>query len=129
MALLYANFRLFRIPLIYLPYANVPEEKSRQSGFLMPEISKSSIKGTILGDAYYWAPTSWADAMLGAQLFTLAGLGTEWRHSHAAVGKYHAVGELLWRGGPARGGRPLAEHQTEYQAGRAAGTWRRISIS
>ena len=72
-ALLNANFRLFHIPLIYLPYANVPEEKSRQSGFLMPEISKSSIKGTILGDAYYWAPTSWADAMLGAQLFTLRG--------------------------------------------------------
>jgi LPS-assembly protein len=72
-ALLYANFRLFRVPLIYLPYADVPEEKSRQSGFLMPEISKSSIKGTVLGDAYYWAPTSWADAMLGAQLFTLRG--------------------------------------------------------
>ena len=72
-ALLYANFRLFRIPLIYLPYANIPEEKSRQSGFLMPEISKSSIKGTIVGDAYYWAPTSWADTLVGAQLYTLRG--------------------------------------------------------
>jgi LPS-assembly protein len=72
-ALLNANFRLFRIPLIYLPYANVPNERSRQSGFLMPEISKSSIKGTILGDAYYWAPTSWADTTIGAQLLTLRG--------------------------------------------------------
>ena len=72
-ALLYTNFRLFHIPLIYLPYANVPNEKSRQSGFLMPEISKSSIKGTILGDAYYWAPTSWADTTLGAQYFSLRG--------------------------------------------------------
>jgi LPS-assembly protein len=72
-ALLYANFRIFHIPLIYLPYANVPEEKSRQSGFLLPEISKSSIKGTIVGDAYYWAPTSWADTTVGAQLLTLRG--------------------------------------------------------
>ena len=72
-ALLDANFRLLRIPLFYLPYANVPNEKSRQSGFLMPEISKSSIKGTILGDAYYWAPTSWADTTLGAQMLSLRG--------------------------------------------------------
>jgi LPS-assembly protein len=72
-ALLYADFRILHIPLIYLPYANVPEEKSRQSGFLLPEFSKSSIKGTILGDAYYWAPTSWADTTLGAQLLSARG--------------------------------------------------------
>jgi LPS-assembly protein len=72
-ALLYTNFRLFRIPLIYLPYADIPNEKSRQSGFIMPELSKSSIKGTILGDAYYWAPTSWADTTIGAQYLSLRG--------------------------------------------------------
>lgn len=72
-ALLYTNFRLFRIPLIYLPYADVPNEKSRQSGFLMPELSKSSINGTVLGDAYYWAPTNWTDTTLGAQYLSLRG--------------------------------------------------------
>jgi LPS-assembly protein len=72
-ALLYTDFRIFRIPLIYLPYADVPNEHSRQSGFLMPEISKSSIKGTILGDAYYWAPLSWADTTIGAQYLSLRG--------------------------------------------------------
>jgi len=72
-ALLDTDFRLFRIPLIYLPYADVPNEKSRQSGFLMPELSKSSIKGTLVGDAYYWAPVSWADATVGAQYLSLRG--------------------------------------------------------
>jgi LPS-assembly protein len=72
-ALLYTNFRLFRIPIIYLPYADVPNEKSRQSGFMMPELSKSSIKGTIIGDAYYWAPSSWADATGGLQYLSLRG--------------------------------------------------------
>jgi LPS-assembly protein len=72
-ALVNANFRLFRIPLVYLPYANVPEERSRQSGFLLPEISKSSIKGYIIGEAYYWAPVDWADTTIGAQLLSLRG--------------------------------------------------------
>ena len=51
-AILNANFRIFRVPLVYLPYVSLPaNEKLRQSGFLMPELGKSSIKGYIWGDA------------------------------------------------------------------------------
>jgi LPS-assembly protein len=73
-ALVNANFRLFRVPLIWVPYATTPAGKTvRQSGFLIPEISNSSHKGFILGDAYYWAPTPWMDATLGAQLLSRRG--------------------------------------------------------
>ena len=73
-ALVSANFRLFRVPLIWLPYATAPAgQKIRQSGFLLPDIGNSSIKGYIFGDAYYWAPTTWADATVGAQDFTKRG--------------------------------------------------------
>ena len=73
-ALVSANFRLFRVPLIWLPYATAPAgQKIRQSGFLLPDIGDSSIKGYIFGDAYYWAPTTWADATIGAQDFTKRG--------------------------------------------------------
>jgi LPS-assembly protein len=35
-----ANFRLLKVPLIYLPYASIPaSQKVRQSGFLLPEVA------------------------------------------------------------------------------------------
>jgi LPS-assembly protein len=73
-ALVNANFRLFQVPLIWLPYATAPAgQKIRQSGFLLPDIGNSSTKGYVFGDAYYWAPTTWADATIGAQDFTKRG--------------------------------------------------------
>jgi len=65
-ALVNANFRVFRVPLLYVPYASVPAGRNlRQSGFLLPEFSQTTIKGVVLGDAYYWAPRPWTDATLG----------------------------------------------------------------
>ncbi len=73
-ALLNANFRLFRIPLLYMPYATVPAGHNlRQSGFLLPEFSDTSVKGVVLGDAYYWAPNNWTDLSLGGAYLSLRG--------------------------------------------------------
>jgi LPS-assembly protein len=73
-ALVNANFRLFRVPLVWLPYASTPAgDKVRESGFLIPDIGQSSRKGFILGDAFYWAPTPWLDATLGAQYLSSRG--------------------------------------------------------
>ena len=71
-----ANFRLLKIPLIYLPYATIPaSQKVRQSGFLLPELADNSVNGFVLGDSYYWAPTDWMDAEVGAQYLSLRGWG------------------------------------------------------
>ena len=73
-ALVNANFRLFRIPLLYMPYASVPAgRKLRQSGFLVPEFSDTTLKGVVLGDAYYWAPKDWTDMTLGAEYLSRRG--------------------------------------------------------
>jgi LPS-assembly protein len=73
-ALINANFRLFRVPLIWLPYASAPAgRKVRASGVLIPDIGQSSRKGFILGDAFYLAPTSWMDATLGLQYMSRRG--------------------------------------------------------
>jgi LPS-assembly protein len=73
-ALVNANFRLFRVPLVWLPYATAPAgEKIRQTGILLPVISQSNSKGFILGDAIYLAPKPWLDATLGAELLTKRG--------------------------------------------------------
>jgi LPS-assembly protein len=70
MALVNANFRLFRVPLIWLPYADTPAgPKIRQSGFMVPVIGNSTAKGFVFGDAFYWAPLSWLDATVGGEYF------------------------------------------------------------
>jgi LPS-assembly protein len=74
MALVSANFRLFRVPLIWLPYATAPAgPKIRQSGLLIPIVGNSSSKGFVFGDAFYWAPTPWLDTTLGAELLSRRG--------------------------------------------------------
>ncbi|MGH9744440.1 MAG: LPS-assembly protein LptD, partial [Candidatus Acidiferrum sp.] len=73
-ALVNANFRLFRVPLVWLPYATAPAgEKIRQSGILLPVISQTNTKGFVFGDAIYLAPKPWLDATLGAELLSMRG--------------------------------------------------------
>jgi len=73
-ALVNANFRLLRVPLIWLPYATAPAgQRVRQSGFLIPDVGNSNRKGFILGDSFYWAPKSWFDATLGVQYLSKRG--------------------------------------------------------
>ena len=70
----HSNFRLFGIPIFYFPYAQHPVDKlGRQTGFLIPTIGQSSRKGTILGDAFYWAINRSMDATLGAEYFSHRG--------------------------------------------------------
>jgi LPS-assembly protein len=74
-ALINANFRLFRVPLIWLPYATAPAgRRVRQTGFLIPDIGQSSRKGFIFGDAFYLAPKPWMDATIGAQFMSRRGV-------------------------------------------------------
>jgi len=69
-----SNFLLHGIPILYFPFATHPVEKeSRQSGFLMPSIARSSTKGYVLGDAYYWAINRMMDATVGAEYMSLRG--------------------------------------------------------
>jgi len=65
-AMVNADFRMFRLPLFYFPYASLPAGRNlRKSGFLIPEFADTSVKGVVLGDGYYWAPKDWADLSLG----------------------------------------------------------------
>ncbi|HXH67498.1 MAG TPA: putative LPS assembly protein LptD, partial [Candidatus Limnocylindrales bacterium] len=73
-ALLNSNFRLFRVPLVWLPYATAPAgEHIRESGFLLPLIGNSNQKGFVIGDAFYWAPRTWFDTTLGFDYFSRRG--------------------------------------------------------
>jgi LPS-assembly protein len=67
------NFRVFSVPVLYLPWATLPAERRRDSGFLVPEIGRTSQKGNVLGDAFYWAPLDWLDATVGAEYYSARG--------------------------------------------------------
>ncbi len=69
-----SEFALHGFPVFYFPYATHPVEKeSRQSGFLMPSVGRSSVKGNIIGEGYYWAINRMMDANVGAEYFSLRG--------------------------------------------------------
>lgn len=69
-----ATFRLFYVPIVYLPRASLPVgHKLRQSGLLVPAATKSTTKGYVLGDSFYWAPADWMDATVGAQYLSKRG--------------------------------------------------------
>lgn len=73
-ALVNSNFRLYRVPLFWTPYATAPAgEHIRQSGFLLPVAGDSNSKGFIIGDAFYWAPYDWMDATAGFEYFSQRG--------------------------------------------------------
>jgi LPS-assembly protein len=69
-----STFLLHGLPIFYFPFATHPvERESRQSGFLMPSVARSSTKGNVVGDAYYWAINHMMDTTLGAEYFSLRG--------------------------------------------------------
>ncbi len=73
-AMVNADFRIFRLPLLYFPYASLPAGRSlRKSGLLIPEFADTSVKGVVLGEGYYWAPRGWSDISLGAAYLSLRG--------------------------------------------------------
>jgi len=67
-------FLVHGLPIFYFPFATHPvEPEVRKSGFLIPSISRSSIKGDVLGDSFYWAINRSLDATLGGEYFSMRG--------------------------------------------------------
>lgn len=116
-----ANFRLFSVPVIYLPYADLPiERRTRQSGFLIPEISRSTNKGFIFGDEFYWAPTEWLDTTVGVAILSRRGWSQTasfrarpWEGTRVDA-SYFAVED---RGVPQPGGGRIKQGGHEYHLG------------
>ncbi len=70
----HSTFRIEGVPVFYFPFATHPVEREpRQTGFLIPNIGRSSIKGTIFGDSIFWAINRSMDLTAGAEYFTRRG--------------------------------------------------------
>ena len=69
-----STFRIRGVPVFYFPFATHPVERlPRQTGFLIPSVGNSSIKGTIVGDSVFWAISRSMDLTAGAEYFTRRG--------------------------------------------------------
>jgi LPS-assembly protein len=70
----HSTFWLHGFPVFYFPYATHPVARDvRETGFLIPTIGRSSTKGNIVGDNFYWAINRSIDATVGAQYFSQRG--------------------------------------------------------
>ena len=121
-ALVHANFRLLRIPLIYTPYASLPAGRQvRQSGFTIPDISNATNKGLVIGESFYWAPMDWMDLELGAELYSQRGwsqsVDLRARPSETSTVLYRYFG-VRDRGLPRPNGRGASQsgHQSRFFA-------------
>jgi LPS-assembly protein len=70
----HSKFVLHGFPIFYFPYATHPVAREvRSTGFLVPTVGRSSTKGNIVGDSFYWAINPSMDATVGAEYFSLRG--------------------------------------------------------
>ena len=71
-----AKFRIKDIPIIPLPYVSIPIRKQdRSSGFLLPTIGYSKLKGLRLSTAYYQTLGRSADVTIRSDIYTSRGIG------------------------------------------------------
>ncbi|MGO8718449.1 MAG: LPS-assembly protein LptD [Acidobacteriaceae bacterium] len=84
-----ANFRALGYPILYLPYVTHGiDTSSRQSGFLIPALEVgSSIKGTVIGEQYYWVISRSADLTVGFQYYSLRGWEQNAEFRYRGLGK------------------------------------------
>lgn len=81
--LYHTAFRVKNLPVAYLPYASLPAQRGRQSGFLFPEFGSSSRLGFHMDMAYYWVINDEMDVTVSENFMSKRGLmhGVELRHT------------------------------------------------
>ncbi|MGD0145189.1 MAG: LPS assembly protein LptD [Terracidiphilus sp.] len=70
-----AFFEFLGVPLFYVPYLRHPtDETGRESGLLTPDLGVgSSIKGTVLGEEFYWVISRNMDMIVGSEYWSKRG--------------------------------------------------------
>jgi LPS-assembly protein len=77
-----ATLRIKSLPVLYWPYMRYPLNRDRATGFLMPEIGYTGVKGFYLTEAFYWAIARHMDFTAEVNYYAKKGfgLGGEYRY-------------------------------------------------
>ncbi len=86
-----ALFRLMGVPILYLPYVTHPvTDTGRQSGFLIPVYSNSSIKGTVIGEQIYLVINRSMDLTIGTDYYSKRGWAPSGEFRYRGMGENFA---------------------------------------
>lgn len=70
-----ATFSIKKIPVFYFPYIKYPLAEERATGFLIPMIGYSGIKGISISQSFYWAISRNQDATFTYDMYGAKGMG------------------------------------------------------
>ncbi|MFW6160630.1 MAG: LPS-assembly protein LptD [Acidobacteriota bacterium] len=70
-----ALMRIKKIPVFYVPYLRYPLGEERRTGFLMPQLGYSGVKGMVFSQGFYLNIRRNMDATLNFDYFSARGLG------------------------------------------------------
>ena len=83
-------FKAFGVPVFYIPYLRHPtDETGRQSGFLIPTLSNSSIRGYTVGEQFYWAINRSMDMLVGTEYYSKRGWAPNGDFRYKGAGRDH----------------------------------------
>jgi LPS-assembly protein len=95
-------FEFLGLPLFYLPYLRHPaDDTGRETGFLIPVLSNSSVKGFIVGEQFYWVINRSMDMIVGSEYYSKRGWAPNGDFRYKGPGLDHAIvrwNSLLDRG-------------------------------
>jgi LPS-assembly protein len=105
-------FEFLGVPIFYLPYLSHPvDDTGRQSGFLIPVLSNSSIKGFIVGEQVYWAISRSMDMVAGVEYYSKRGWAPNGDFRYKGTGVDHLL--VRWNA--------LLDHGVEQEVGNTLG--------
>ena len=97
-----AFFEFLGVPIFYIPYLQHPaNETGRVTGFMIPFVGNSSIKGYVLGEQVYWAINRSMDASVGVEYYSKRGWAPNGDFRYKGLGLDHLTARwsaLLDRG-------------------------------
>ena len=112
-----AFFKFLGVPLFYLPYLRHPVDATgRESGFLIPVLSNSSIKGFIVGEQFYWVINRSMDMIVGSEYYSKRGWAPNGDFRYKGPGLDHAI--VRWNALLDRGVEEQIGNTNSTQAGR-----------
>jgi len=91
-------FRIKNIPVFYLPYLRYPLKKDgRSTGFLIPAVGQSSLRGFFVQNSFFWAVKPNIDLTFNLDYYQYLGLGLSeelgylFRHGKGNIRFFHLL--------------------------------------
>lgn len=90
------TFRIRGVPVFWLPYGVFPVKVRRQSGFLLPTVSNSNVKGFTVELPFYWAVNRWSDATISVEAMTKRGIRPEAEYRFVLTPRSEGEARFSW---------------------------------